>query len=221
MRNGPPVIQVPPQQNDDVCCVGNCIITHTGRVFDLANLWAMKPHPKDIAFALSNIARFGGHCSFYSVAEHSYLCSVASLILYPTQIDLAYSCLMHDATEAYIGDVPKPLKLMLPDYNLLEEKLDQMLSSWFNYNSKCPHVKIIDRRMFFTEHNHFFPDTNLDIPGKDTYPPFTRGISIQPMSPDIACRQWMAQYLSLRNQLGLKGLGKDANTTNSPSQQQR
>lgn len=61
---------------------------------------------EDIAHALSNQCRFSGHTKrFYSVAEHAWLCS------YYAPVHLAAEALMHDAAEAYLIDIPRPLKM--------------------------------------------------------------------------------------------------------------
>ena len=87
------------------------IITHSGRKFDLANPNADMVDPTDIAHSLSMQCRFNGHTSsFYSVAQHC--CLVADLV--PAEHQLA--ALLHDATEAYVGDMVRPLKEGMRDY---------------------------------------------------------------------------------------------------------
>lgn len=84
------------------------IRTYTGKMFNL-----LEPDPgvidiKDIAHALSNQCRFTGHTStFYSVAEHSV--NVSNVPLLNTK-ELQLIGLLHDATEAYLVDLPRPIK---------------------------------------------------------------------------------------------------------------
>lgn len=99
------------------------IETASGLFFDLA-----KPHPRDVALydiaqGLSCTARYGGQASeFYSVAQHAYV--VAQQLKrrnWPVSVQLAG--LHHDDPEAYIGDIPRPLKSLLPEYRALEREV--------------------------------------------------------------------------------------------------
>ncbi|MBY0513267.1 MAG: hypothetical protein K2P78_05075 [Gemmataceae bacterium] len=87
---------------------GDWIQTATGHKF-----WPLDPRPgdvdvRDVAHALSNLCRFTGHArEFYSVAQHSVL---ASRIVPPAS---ALAALLHDAAEAYMGDVARPWKRFL------------------------------------------------------------------------------------------------------------
>jgi len=107
---------------------GGCIETRSGRRVSICN-----PDPKDminsdIVFALSKQCRYAGHTRvFYSVAEHS--CLVHDLMLRKYDWfnvpgmsinEVAFAGLMHDASEAYLVDVPRPLKLLMPRYVELE-----------------------------------------------------------------------------------------------------
>jgi hypothetical protein len=88
--------------------------TYSGRKVDLKC-----PQPKDIyiddiAHALSMMCRFGGHCkNFYSVAEHSLLVERVVALNLPDTKTMNLAALLHDAAEAYLGDVISPLKKLL------------------------------------------------------------------------------------------------------------
>lgn len=95
------------------------ILTYTGLHFPLLKPEYFHFNILDIAHALSQLCRFTGHTSsFYSVAQHSVM--VASLV----PADQALAALMHDAAEAYLGDVSSPLKALLPDYKLIETNVE-------------------------------------------------------------------------------------------------
>jgi hypothetical protein len=78
---------------------------------------------QDIARALSKQCRYTGHCSkFYSVAEHSVI--VAAIM---KMLDLGdpFEGLMHDGSEAFLSDIAAPWKALLPDYKILEAKIER------------------------------------------------------------------------------------------------
>ncbi|MFZ4569712.1 MAG: phosphohydrolase [Bacteroidales bacterium] len=104
---------------------------------------------EDIAHALSNLCRFGGHLpEFYSVAQHSVLCSD----IITTRNKLA--ALMHDASEAYLIDVPRPIKHRLTNYKEIEDKLMILIAQKFGFLYPLHHtVKYMDEQMLKAEWN--------------------------------------------------------------------
>ena len=94
-----------------------------GTLFDLADPAASEFTIGDIAHALGRVCRFAGHTNrFYSVAEHCV--HVARLV----PLSLMRPALLHDASEAFIGDVTRPLKAMLPDYREIEARVEDAIS---------------------------------------------------------------------------------------------
>jgi hypothetical protein len=94
---------------------GNWMQTYTGVQFYLLDPTPEEVVAEDIARALSMICRYGGHAHrFYSVAEHCVLMSEA------VPEDFALWALLHDAAEAYVGDMVRPLKKMIPAYSVIE-----------------------------------------------------------------------------------------------------
>ncbi len=88
---------------------------------------------EDIAHALSILCRYGGHCKrFYSVAEHSILLSRHASS--PNKL----WALLHDAGEAYIVDVPRPLKRFLTGYREAEDKIMQVICERFSLSTAMP-----------------------------------------------------------------------------------
>ncbi len=124
--------------------------TFSGKVFDLVNPDPESVSIKDIAVALANQCRFNGHTRrFYSVAEH---CLYVSRAVSGISREMAYYGLMHDAAEAYVGDVVAPLKSLLPEYRAVEERVWRAICVRFNLPVELPGaVHIADKCMLATE----------------------------------------------------------------------
>lgn len=103
------------------------ITTYGGTHFIPTKPEADRIHITDIAHALSLICRGNGHLkTFFSVGQHCIYCAQeAELRGYSGRLCLA--CLLHDASEAYMSDVPRPFKQYLKEYNEFEEKLLDMI----------------------------------------------------------------------------------------------
>ena len=137
--------------------IGDWMTTYTGRQF-----WPLDPRPEDvciedIAHALSMICRFGGHCrKFYSVAQHS--CYVASLIPGPEKDGTSLAALMHDAAEAYVGDLIRPIKRSFTPYHQVEAKVDAAIRQRFGLACIPEIIKWADNAMLKNEHRDMIDD---------------------------------------------------------------
>lgn len=123
------------------------IRTATGLYFDFQVMDPKTICIEDIAHALANIPRFTGHTPFfYSVGQHSIMASAFA----PEPLKL--EALLHDATEAYMMDIAKPLKQLLPDYQEMELKLQKAIALRFNLPEVFnPCIKEIDEKLLYDE----------------------------------------------------------------------
>lgn len=106
----------------------DCVRTVSG---NYVNVVDPKPETitiEDIAHSLSHMPRFGGHLPvYYCVAQHSLeVCNCS----YP---DDMLQALLHDASEAYLMDVPRPLKNHLPEYKIIEDRLMNVIANKFGF----------------------------------------------------------------------------------------
>lgn len=133
------------------------IATYTGTAFK-----PLDPDPalisiEDIAHALANSCRFTGHVrEFYSVAQHSVLCSE----IVPDE--LALTALLHDASEAYLSDISRPIK-MQPEfgdvYKKYEVRLEKAVAERFGLTYPWPdEVKWADNVLLRTEQRDLMPE---------------------------------------------------------------
>lgn len=152
--------------------VGPTILLFGGSYFDYGSPETSDFTIEDIAHGLSMTCRFAGHCGWhYSVAQHSV--HVSHFV--PKQF--AYEGLMHDASEFAVGDMAKPLKVLCPDYTVIEKRVELAVFKRFGVCMPLPvSVKDVDIRMLATEqrqlmrngdnwhHTHGRAPYNFDIP---------------------------------------------------------
>lgn len=145
---------------------GTWMQTVSGKAF-----WPLDPRPEeldiyDIAHALGMMCRYGGHCSrFYSVAEHSVL--MANYAELHLGAELAKIALMHDATEAYLSDVIRPVKVHLSNYKEIEGRLWLCIAERFGLPKVIPdEVHHLDNCILRDEMDalHMPPPMEWDIP---------------------------------------------------------
>ena len=105
--------------------------TYTGKSFSVFDVDVTQIDIVDIAHALSLLCRGNGHLKhFYSVAQHSINCALeAKACGYSTKLQLA--CLLHDATEAYLSDLIRPVKQRMPMYSEIEDSLMKVIFERF------------------------------------------------------------------------------------------
>lgn len=125
----------------------DCIRTFTGIYFNVFEPTLDMINIEDIAHALSNQCRFAGHLqTFYSVAQHSEICS------HVVDREHALAALLHDASEAYLLDMPKPIKNRLKEYIVLENNLMRLISEKFGFQYPLhPEVKKVDEIILHRE----------------------------------------------------------------------
>jgi hypothetical protein len=114
---------------------------------------------EDIAHSLSMLCRANGHYGdFYSVGAHCLNCYDEAVARQESQ-RIRMACLLHDATEAYISDITRPVKRYLGEYQKIEDRLSKVIYEKFlgspltSYEEKT--VKIIDDAMLYYEFLEF------------------------------------------------------------------
>lgn len=166
--------------------VGDWMQTFTGRQF-----WPLDPRPEDIlltdiAAALAKLCRYNGHTRiFYSVAEHSVLVARAA----PAAVRM--EALLHDASEAYLADVPRPLKRHLAGYAEAEDRVMRAVARQFRLAWPLPaEVKRIDEAILADEREQLMADP--PAPWHEREPRL--GIRIKGWTPQEAEREFLLAF---------------------------
>lgn len=148
------ILRRAPKKESQQDGIGMYIETYTGRKFNALLPTPDSVHIKDIAHALSMTCRFAGMGNaFYSVAEHSVV--VADRL--PDKYKLWG--LLHDAAEAYIGDMPSPFKSLFSNYKEIEANILRVIVAKYGLDPEEPEaVKVVDRRLLHTEARFLIPE---------------------------------------------------------------
>lgn len=171
---------------------GDWFCTRSGKRFYVLDPQLEDLDIESICWSLSNLCRFGGHCDFYSVGQHS--CLVSDQL--PQHFKLCG--LLHDFTEAYYMDLPKPLKMQMPVYGRLENKLWEIGADKWGLPIVMPTgVKTADVRMLLTERDQLMPDgeNTTNWCADADHVPYR--IKITPWIPAQTRAQFMKRYNDL------------------------
>ena len=172
--------------------------TFLGLRFEFHNPKPRMVDIRDIAHALALQCRFNGHVrEFYSVAQHSVHVSDFLGDHYGLDATLRLVGLLHDASEAYLGDLITPVKAMCPQFKVLEMKVEQAVADRFGFDSDLFDsllVKRADRVMLATEATQLLdhPPRGWDLEDVDAAP-----FTLAPLGPAEAEKLFLTRFQEL------------------------
>ena len=144
------------------------IETYTGQMFDLLDPQPCMIVATDIIVSLSRICRFNGHCKyFYSVAEHTvWVTEETSKLSGQGDIDrLVKLAVLHDAAEAYVGDLCRPIKRLVPEFHRVEWRILNAIFERFDFIPTSKEWEIIhkiDDTVLLEEARILMPSKGID-----------------------------------------------------------
>ena len=145
-----------------------CMRTLSGKKFDLLNPSPDMININDIASGLANSGHFSGQSPYmFSIAQHCVMVCDEYALQNPDAPDkMKLLALMHDASEGYTGDLIKPLKVLLPGFVEIENRIMAAISIRYNLPaSRLPEIKPYDLYIQNVEYNAFYrsgPITYMD-----------------------------------------------------------
>lgn len=145
----------------------------------------------DIAHALGMVCRYAGHVRrFYSVAEHCVLMS------HTVDPEHALWALLHDAAEAYVGDMVRPLKHQMPAYQAAEDRLISVITTKYNLPVEMPaQVKEHDTRIVVDERDQLMAPSREPWGMLEGFAPL--GVTIQGWDPYTAGEKYLDRFYLL------------------------
>lgn len=176
--------------------VGGWIQTYSG-----GQMYPLDPRPgeidiQDIAHALGNLCRFNGHVKrFYSVAEHS--CHISDIL----PADLKLAGLLHDASEAYLCDLPRPIKRsegFAEKYLEAEDRLMRTIAVYFGFEWPLPSaVHTADNSLLCTEAVQLMAPLHPEWRDRSN---IVEGLLLPCWAPTHAGHQFLQRYFALRGE---------------------
>jgi hypothetical protein len=166
---------------------GDWIQTFTGRAF-----WPLDPRPEDveigdIAHALAHLCRYGGHTRRFYSAEH---CVLMARAISPKHRLWA---LLHDASEAYLVDLPRPIKRAIPQYKTAETAVMLAICARFGLSVEMPReVHLADGQILTDERQQAMAEPPMPWKAEEQVEPL--GVTLQFWTPAIAEIQFMTMF---------------------------
>jgi 5'-deoxynucleotidase YfbR-like HD superfamily hydrolase len=172
----------------------SCITTLSGKWFDILRPEEYEYDIEEIATALSNLCRYTGHVNkYYSVAEHSVL--VSRIV----PVSDALAGLLHDASEAYLGDVSSPLKKLLPEYRAIEDRVQEAIFKQFGLEYPISDaIHEADKRMYWQERQSVANNGIKDSLWHQNLRA-TRKEAAVGMMPNMARRMFLSRFKELQH----------------------
>lgn len=185
------------------------IQTHSGKSFNFLNPSIYDISISDIAYGLSSESRFAGQSVrsrkgyVYNVATHSLWASLLGQRYYNLDPKTCLCLLLHDSAEAYIKDIPSPIKKHLIGYDKLEFNLLSIIFETYGLSDCLPFspiVKEIDARMLATEKRDVMGDCSVEwSPEYTKYQPTQ--FKVKPVSPEKSRKQFLRRFLNLQKEI--------------------
>ena len=167
------------------------IVTASGIKFDLIDPQPYMVIVSDIVSGLSKTCRFTGQVSrYFSVAEHS----TNAAYLLPAPLRMAG--LLHDAAEAYYGDMSTPLKAALPEYRVMEKRCQAVIyDKWLGGQLKpddCMLLKMVDLQLLRAEARELVTGRGADWPCINNV--MDVSVPIVGLDPVAAAARWLSEW---------------------------
>lgn len=189
-----------------------CVGTVNGYTVDFTD-----PQPDticldDIATGLANVSRFAGQLNrHYSVAAHS-ICVARTVWNRDNNAEMAVQAILHDASEAYSGDCPSPLKAYLrPWWGLVENRLQNVIYNKYGVTQHMfPEVKVADQRWCVTEKEHLQPHgPSWGGTPMGKVEPYKFDSPLHPLPADKIAELWLRDFERYHAELRLVKLAEE------------